>query len=370
MRIDNYAVSMNASYYNLEFRSIDAKVQSSISNTKTADVADVERLSNKNGSDELNEKLTKEILKNLHSAKQLEFNSLYVESRELNFNAKAIIQSGQKQLEINLEVNISQSFVAQNRLSLDVNQVDPLVISLDGTMPQLSSKKFAFDIDSDGTKDQISLLKSGNGFLALDKNGNGKIDNGSELFGASSGDGFSELLKYDDDNNGWIDENDAIFDKLRIWLKTDNEDRLIALGEVGIGAIFLGSTNTPFSLKSDINNQLGEIKKSGLVVFEDGKAGIISQVDLIATKETKDMLQELDKKIKSSYKDTFIKSFEKLNHTKDNTQEDNQTPLQKLQSRVKALESKLKDASDDQKASIQAQIGAIYAQMIMLLKQG
>lgn len=370
MRIDNYAISMNASYFNLEFKSIDAKVQSSVSNTKTSDIADIEKLSSKNSTDELNEKLTKEILKNLHSAKSAEFNSLYVESRELNFSAKAIIQSGQKQLELNLEVNISQSFVAQNRLLLESNQVDPLVISLDGTMPQLSSNKFSFDIDSDGTKDQISLLRSGNGFLALDKNSNGKIDNGSELFGASSGDGFSELLKYDDDHNGWIDENDAIFDKLRVWLKTENEDRLVALGEVGIGAIFLGSINTPFSLKSNINSELGEIKRSGLVVFEDGKAGVISQVDLIATKETKDILQELDKKIKGSYRDTFIKSFEKLSHTKDAKQEDDQTPLQRLQSRVRALEDKLKDASDSEKASLQAQIGAIYAQMIMMLKQG
>ena len=51
--------------------------------------------------------------------------------------------------------------------------VDPLVITLSGELPSLEARTFSFDIDSDGELDQISRLKSGSGFLALDKNGNG-----------------------------------------------------------------------------------------------------------------------------------------------------------------------------------------------------
>ncbi len=40
-----------------------------------------------------------------------------------------------------------------------------------------------------------------------------KINDGSELFGTSSGDGFKDLATYDEDENGWIDENDSIFSK-------------------------------------------------------------------------------------------------------------------------------------------------------------
>ena len=47
---------------------------------------------------------------------------------------------------------------------------------------------FKFDLDADGREDEISMLGKGSGFLALDKNGNGKIDDGSELFGTKSGD--------------------------------------------------------------------------------------------------------------------------------------------------------------------------------------
>ena len=76
-----------------------------------------------------------------------------------------------------------------------------------------------FDIDADGEEESISYLQGGSGYLALDKNGDGVINDGSELFGTKSGDGFADLAEYDADGNGWIDENDPIFDKLLIWAK-------------------------------------------------------------------------------------------------------------------------------------------------------
>jgi hypothetical protein len=52
-----------------------------------------------------------------------------------------------------------------------------------------------------------------------DRNGDGAIDHGRELSGATTGDGFAELAAYDEDGNGWIDENDSIYQHLRIWSK-------------------------------------------------------------------------------------------------------------------------------------------------------
>ena len=49
----------------------------------------------------------------------------------------------------------------------------------------------------------------------FDRNGNGKADNGSELFGVASGNGFADLRRLDEDRNGWIDESDAAFDRLQ-----------------------------------------------------------------------------------------------------------------------------------------------------------
>ena len=131
--------------------------------------------------------------------------------------------------------------------------------------------------------DEISMLREGSGFLALDKNGDGKINDGSELFGTRSGNGFADLAVYDEDGNGWIDENDEIFDKLRVWSKDkDGKDVLKTLKEADVGAIYLGSTNSQFSLTDKKDNEvLGAVRSTGIYLKEStGMAGTVQQVDL------------------------------------------------------------------------------------------
>lgn len=202
----------------------------------------------------------------------------------LSMAATGIIKTADKEINLNLNFNLSQSFVRQNfsisKQLVSFRLVDPLVINLSGELPSLEARTFSFDIDSDGELDQISRLKSGSGFLALDKNGNGTIDDGSELFGTKTGDGFGELASYDEDGNGWIDENDSIFAGLRVWLNDSEGSRLIALGEAGVGAIFLGSTQSGFELKNSDDQTLGVLQKSGIFLFESGEAGAISHIDI------------------------------------------------------------------------------------------
>ena len=126
------------------------------------------------------------------------------------------------------------------------------------------------------------MLGPGSGYLALDKNGDGVINNGSELFGTTSGNGFADLAAYDSDGNGWIDEADEIFDKLRIWSKDANgKDVLVGLGAAGVGAIYLGSADTEFSLNSKSDNSTNAvIRKSGIFLYENGNVGTIQHVDV------------------------------------------------------------------------------------------
>ena len=161
-------------------------------------------------------------------------------------------------------------------------KTDPLIINLDSNIATVSDQKFLFDLDSDGKSEEISFAGKGSGFLALDKNGDGKINDGSELFGTGSGDGFADLAKYDRDVNGWIDENDDIFDKLRVWTKDEKgRDVLIDLKRADVGAIYLGNANTQFSLKDDENKLNGEIKKTGIYLKEStGSVGTLNHVDL------------------------------------------------------------------------------------------
>ncbi len=137
-------------------------------------------------------------------------------------------------LSFDIELSMSREFFEQSGFAMsafyaDPNVQDPLMIQLSG-MPSLSENKISFDLDMDGTLDQISFAGKGGGFLALDKNDNGIIDDGSELFGPKTGNGFEELAEYDSDSNGWIDENDPIFNRLRVWTKDQNgKDTLMAL---------------------------------------------------------------------------------------------------------------------------------------------
>ena len=118
--------------------------------------------------------------------------------------------------------------------------------------------------------------------MALDKNNNGTIDDGSELFGPSTNDGFSELRTYDADGNGWIDENDTVFDQLSIWERNpDGTSKLMGLGEVGIGAIYLKDVTTLFDLSDDQLELQGKMKTSSIFLKEDGRAGSVHEIDLV-----------------------------------------------------------------------------------------
>lgn len=186
-------------------------------------------------------------------------------------------------ISFNVELSLSRSFTSTYE-SFETAQyliTDPLTIDLEGSGVNVSDVKFLFDLDMDGVEEEISFAGSGNGFLALDLNEDGIINDGSELFGARTGNGWSELAKYDTDSNGWIDENDDIFSKLKVWTKDeDGNDRLIDLKAADVGAIYLGNTSTQFALTDQNNYANAFIRSTGIFLHESGSVGTISQLDL------------------------------------------------------------------------------------------
>lgn len=373
MKIDNYAVAMNAHYFNVQQEKIELNISTSEKEFTNKDPSAILNISKdtqiiQDMYDELSLELSKVLIKNINAQtnpNSINLNYEYTEKQSLNFQVQAYIKTDSKEIALSLDVSLSRSFTQMLNINIEDKGIlkDPLVLSLDGTMPTLSSNTFSFDIDSDGKKYQVSKLSEGNGFLALDKNHNGIIDNGNELFGTKSGNGFTDLTQYDDDKNGWIDENDAIFDKLRIWQKTDSKDKLIGLGEVGIGAIFLGNTQTPFSLKSESNRGLGEIRSSGFFVYENGKAGVISKIDLIVNPETKNDLIKLN----DLQKNIFLSNLNNVYNEDSKNENSGDKQIEQIQKQIKMLEGKLSGASDDEKGAIQAQIGALFSQVLSIL---
>ncbi len=214
-----------------------------------------------------------------------DFYESHYEYESLDFSATgSITTSDGMEIDFSVALSMSREFYTENHVQLRAGEAlkDPLSVNFSGTAAQLMDTTFSFDIDADGRTEQIAFLQPGTGFLALDRNGDGKINDGSELFGATTGDGFSELSRFDSDGNNFIDENDPIYDRLRIWEKDQyGKDRLIALGRAGIGAIFLGSASSQYDIKGQENKLLGRIEATGVFLKEDGSAGIIQQLDLV-----------------------------------------------------------------------------------------
>ncbi|MDZ4203154.1 MAG: hypothetical protein U1C96_13525 [Gallionella sp.] len=212
----------------------------------------------------------------------------YQETETTSMQAQGVIKTSDgKEIQFDLKLLMQRQYSESSSTRILMGdaprKTDPLVINFNGTAAQLSEKTFAFDLNSDGNAQQISQLLSGSGYLALDLNGNAKIDNGKELFGPASGNGFSELAQYDSDANGWIDEADPVFDKLKVWLKDiSGQDTLKSLAELGVGAISLHAVETPFDLKTTTNRLLGSVVASSVYLNENGSAGSVQQVDLVA----------------------------------------------------------------------------------------
>lgn len=191
-----------------------------------------------------------------------------------------------REIDFNLNLEMSREFtevVGSTEYIRKTFCVDPLVINLDSQPATFSDQTFFFDLDADGDEEEISRLAAGSGFLALDKNNDGTINDGNELFGPKSGDGFKDLAAYDEDGNGWIDESDSVFKNLKIWtMDDDGKERLIGIGAAGIGAIYLGKTSTQFSVNDMATNETqGIIRSTGVYLKENGEAGTIQHVDLI-----------------------------------------------------------------------------------------
>lgn len=210
--------------------------------------------------------------------------TIKVESEETSFSTVGKVRTADGR-EIDFNINVEMSRSVQERymesLHLGFTMCDPLVINLDTDIASLSDQTFYFDIDADGELDEVSGLGPGSGYLALDKNGDGKINDGSELFGTANGDGFADLAQYDEDGNGWIDENDAIWTKLKIWCKDkDGNDVLYRLADKGVGAICLSSAETDFTLKGQTGQTKGAIRRSGVFLYENGNVGTVQHLDV------------------------------------------------------------------------------------------
>lgn len=218
---------------------------------------------------------------------EYDFHALHEEFERTDFIAQGVVRTADgKEIAFSLGLTMSRHFREEMNVSVragDARRKDPLVINFDGDAARLSNQRFRFDLDADGIAEDVPLLGRGSGYLALDLNGNGRIDSGTELFGPASGSGFDELAQHDDDGNGWIDEADAVFTRLRVWSPdASGAGTPTSLAERNVGALYLGRTDTAFELRSATNEDLGAVRDTGIYLTDSGTFGTLQEIDLTA----------------------------------------------------------------------------------------
>ncbi len=136
---------------------------------------------------------------------------------------------------------------------------DPLVLDLDGdgvTTLALSESTVYFDLDNNGFAERTGWVSPKDGLLVLDRNGNGKIDSGAELFGnhtslangRKAADGLQALAAFDLNGDRVINASDQVFHQLRIWKDINSngmtdEGELLSLNDANVASLDLSASS-------------------------------------------------------------------------------------------------------------------------------
>jgi len=187
-----------------------------------------------------------------------------------------------------------------------VRNYDPLVIDLDGDGIEAVNIDggVLFDFDGDGIKTGTGWIGADDGILVYDRNGNGIIDGGGELFGVDTikadgtyaKDGFDALRELDSNGDGIFDGSDLEFGNVRVWQDLNQDgisqaDELKTLEELNIKSISLKDRN------ANINSNGNRITSTATVEFNDGTTSKAGNIDFVSNgfyREFKDELEVSD----------------------------------------------------------------------------
>ncbi len=204
------------------------------------------------------------------------------DNKKSNINDSVFISEQASNLFVQSEQRASLS-ISKTGAQIEQEKIprsDPLALDLNGDGLQTTGvvKGILFDINGDGHQEQLSFINGGDAFLAYDRNGNGLIDSGKELFGDNNGyqHGFAELASYDDNHDGKIDSSDKIYEQLTLLSIDDNAKQHISdLQSSDIAAIHLAYSAQEYAL-----NQYDSVTQVGQFEYKNGAFGLSGDIML------------------------------------------------------------------------------------------
>ncbi|MDX5299335.1 MAG: VCBS repeat-containing protein [Gammaproteobacteria bacterium] len=311
------------------------------------------------------------------------YQHIQLEQSQLFAASGSVTLTDGRQIDFSLYLKSSEQhdYRLQETLSLQVMpRQDPLVLNFGRERAALQDGVFAFDLNADGQQEWLARLGSGSGYLVFDRNGNGAVDDGNELFGTRTGSGFAELAEFDADGNGWLDAGDPAFEQLQLWVEEGDQRQLRSLREMGVGAIYLGSTSSDFDLTASDGRVLGNVKASGLFLTLDGEVRSVEELDLVMQRDPNAPLPEapaaaavtaqsttaqpsrLDA-LTAARDETIRLALSKLSELRaqqkaaaqgDNGLERKPSPLERLLTKMRELEMQMQARRSRQREAVQA----------------
>lgn len=202
----------------------------------------------------------------------IEYN--YEEHNKLDLSISGQLKIGNKNININLNVNFSQDFQEQFILENgEKKKKDPIFISYNNLI-QTSNE--TTQMINNGQSFAVNKLYNG-GLLFADNNNNNKYDENDTIFGLSTGNGFNELKTLDNNKDNFIDCQDNIFQKLKLYEMNSGET--VSLQERNVQLISTVCGNTNFDLKTEIDNPYVNIKQFSFAIGNNYEAKMAYGID-------------------------------------------------------------------------------------------
>lgn len=210
-----------------------------------------------------------------------------VSSNELPISREThMIYFGRTEIDTLLGGDINPGYHALNGVTqaMGTSLYSPIILDLDGDGVETLNKEAGVYFDHDGNlfAENTGWVAPDDGLLVYDRNGNGNIDDGSELFGnftklkngKLAKNGYEALADLDDNHDGVIDKKDSIFNKLRVWQDKNSDGKvdkgeLLTLDQAGVSSI-----NTDFKNSKYTDPQGNEHKQQGTITYTNGNKGI------------------------------------------------------------------------------------------------
>ncbi len=203
--------------------------------------------------------------------------------QRLDYQVQGVFSVNEQELSLNYSFTLASEHESYSKIEMSAAALkDPIVVQFGSQELGYIEGEKKFAINQDNTLDSLPIFSGDVGYLVYDKNQNQQADDGSELFGPQTGQGFAELAQLDSNNNGFIDAEDQQFEQLYIWQPSDDyqTEQWLSLSQANIQAISLSAVNTPFDFYDSQGEIQAQMRQSSFAISEEGLGRGVHQIDV------------------------------------------------------------------------------------------